>query len=284
VCCAPPFAGRLEEFVARERRRLAFVSLHKYFGSACARDQPGTPSQATRATLLAGGTMERVIRELGEAVAVAGRAGKRAVVTETNSFACGGQPGVSDSFASALWAPEYLMRAWEAGVAGLAFHAFGRAYSPFDFTHTTLGWQVRVRPIFYGLLLFARATAGRARSVPIAPGALRTRTGGPTSTFATLDRRRVLRVLVLAKGGRRGGTATVRVPGAGAPARLTRLEGPGLAARTGTNLAGQFVPDGSRDGRLARTPRFQRVRPREGVYRFRMPAAGAALLELRAPR
>lgn len=40
---------------------------------------------------------------------------------ETNSVSCGGQPGVSNTFASALWAVDYIARAMLSGVAGVNF-------------------------------------------------------------------------------------------------------------------------------------------------------------------
>jgi hypothetical protein len=54
-------------------------------------------------------------------------------VDEANDISCEGRPGVSDSFASALWALDYTARAMTAGVAGVNFHdllAKPGAYSP----------------------------------------------------------------------------------------------------------------------------------------------------------
>jgi hypothetical protein len=52
---------------------------------------------------------------------------------ETNDISCKGRPGVSNSFASALWATDYLARALAAGIRGLDFHDLiskPGAYSP----------------------------------------------------------------------------------------------------------------------------------------------------------
>jgi hypothetical protein len=46
-------------------------------------------------------------------------------------------------------------------------------------------------------------------------------------------------------------------------------------------LAGQSVPADSRDGRLAGPVRATTVRRRGGAYRFSIPRASAALLELK---
>ena len=282
VCCAPAFTSRLTEFARRERARLSLLSLHEYFGSACPGVERAAPAYPARDKLLGEAEMSRIVEGFQGAVAIGRRVGRPVAVTETNSFACGGQPGVSDTFASALWAPEYLMRSAAAGITGMYFHTFGRAYSPFDFTYTAGGaWSADVRPLYYGLLLFARATAHRAALLPPSAATQRVRAGSRVVAFPTLDRRGTLRILVLAKGGRRGGRVRVAVPGGGVRAQLTRLEAPGLGARGGVTLAGQSVPAGSRTGRLEGRPAAAGVRRTAGGYRFAMPAAGAALLELR---
>ncbi len=54
-------------------------------------------------------------------------------VDETNNISCHGEPGVSNSFASALWAIDWAVRAMRAGLAGLNFHDLldePGAYSP----------------------------------------------------------------------------------------------------------------------------------------------------------
>lgn len=282
ACCAAPFIDGLGRFVEREKARLALVSAHQYFGSACSSIRPGTPGYPTREKLLGQADMSRVIAGLQSAAATARRAGKPLVVTETNSFACGGQPGVSDTFASALWAPEYLMRGAAVGVTGMAFHTFGRAYSPFDFSFTAgRGWTGEARPLYYGLLLFARATSNRATILLDPIRRQRVRQGSNAVAFPTIDRHRTLRVLVLAKDSRGGGSVRITVPRGADKARLTRLRAPGLGATHGITLAGQSVSAGSRTGRLAGPMRVRSVRRRDGGYGFSMSAPSAALLELK---
>src|SRR5262249_17008782 len=52
---------------------------------------------------------------------------------ETNSVSCGGRAGVSDTFASTLWAVDYIARTMAAGVVGVNLHgnpANCRGYTP----------------------------------------------------------------------------------------------------------------------------------------------------------
>jgi hypothetical protein len=285
ICCAAPFIQGFERFAQREKAKLALLSLHEYFGSACPGVKRGTSSYPTRGLLLGEANMRRIIAGFQTAVDIGKRVGKPVAVTETNSFACGGQPGVSDTFASALWAPEYLIRGAAAGVTGMYFHSFGRAYTPFDLSYAAgRGWTGNARPLYYGLLLFSRATANRATILlgPIARQQVRL--GSGAVAFPTLDRNRTLRLLVLAKGSGRGGSVRITVPRGAAQARLTRLRAPGLGAKGGVTLAGQAVAPNSHTGRLTGRPRVGSVRRRAGAYRFSMPAASAALLELRVGR
>jgi hypothetical protein len=74
---------------------------------------------------------------------------------ETNNISCKGQPGVSNTFASALWAVDYAARAMAAGARGLYFHdllSMPGAYSPLVGTTD----QLHANPEWYALLLTRR--------------------------------------------------------------------------------------------------------------------------------
>jgi hypothetical protein len=76
-------------------------------------------------------------------------------IDETNDISCKGQPGVSNTFASALWAADYIARAMAAGIRGLDFHdltSLPGAYSPLVATTTGL----HANPEWYALLLAQR--------------------------------------------------------------------------------------------------------------------------------
>ena len=48
---------------------------------------------------------------------------------ETNTASCGGFPGVSDAFASALWGVDYAMQLAHSNFSGALFHAGGQNVS-----------------------------------------------------------------------------------------------------------------------------------------------------------
>lgn len=80
-------------------------------------------------------------------------------LAETNSCYSGGKPGVSDTFASALWAGDLMYQLAFEGGMGINFHGGGYGwYTPIAGTRDD-GFVAR--PIYYGMLLFAEAGAGQ---------------------------------------------------------------------------------------------------------------------------
>jgi len=80
-------------------------------------------------------------------------------LAETNSCYSGGKPGVSDTFASALWAADLMYQLASEGGMGINFHGGGYGwYTPIAGTRDA---GFLARPIFYGMLLFAQAGPGQ---------------------------------------------------------------------------------------------------------------------------
>jgi hypothetical protein len=77
---------------------------------------------------------------------------------ETNTVSCGGRAGVSDTFASALWAVSYMTHLMQAGVAGVNFHgepANCQGYTPLcgPSAARLQSGGLSARPEWYALLL-----------------------------------------------------------------------------------------------------------------------------------
>ncbi|KAI0631504.1 hypothetical protein C8Q77DRAFT_1159286 [Trametes polyzona] len=89
--------------------------------------------------------------------------GKPFLVFETNtaSSSCGGFPGVSDAFASALWALDYGLQMAHSNFTGALFHAGGQnvTYNPFTAapTNESSFHQWTIGPIYYSALVVAEA-------------------------------------------------------------------------------------------------------------------------------
>lgn len=83
-------------------------------------------------------------------------------LTETNSCYSNGKPGVSDTFASALWGLDLMYRAASKGCSGVNFHTGTQApYTPIAYDEG-IGWQPR--PLFHAMRLFGRG--GRGHLLP----------------------------------------------------------------------------------------------------------------------
>ncbi len=83
---------------------------------------------------------------------------------ETNSVSCGGVPGISDTFASALWALSFMTKAMSLGVAGINFE--GNPLNCVGYTPlcarsaaAAAAGELHAQPEWYALLM-ARALTG----------------------------------------------------------------------------------------------------------------------------
>ena len=60
---------------------------------------------------------------------IAQQFGKEFMMFETNTASCGGFPGISDSFASALWAVDYALQMAYSNFTGALLHIGGQDVS-----------------------------------------------------------------------------------------------------------------------------------------------------------
>jgi hypothetical protein len=154
-----PFAGPdtaynnqwLVPFARQFKREAVFLSQHYY-----AEGPPTDPSM----------TIERLLRpnpklqdEFAGMQKTMQESGLPFRLAETNSCYQGGKQGVSDTFASALWAADLMYQLASAGGEGINFHGGGYGwYTPIAGTQDN---GFLARPIYYGMLLFAQAGAGQ---------------------------------------------------------------------------------------------------------------------------
>ncbi len=113
------------------------VGVHLYPLSAC--EGPGA---VTIPRLLGSGAADAP-RNLAWVVADADAAHVPAVISEANSASCGGEAGVSDSPAAAVWAVRFVLDALSTGFREVRFHFSDGPYDPF----VVRGDQVIDRPL-----------------------------------------------------------------------------------------------------------------------------------------
>jgi len=192
-------------------------------------------------------------------------------IDETNNVSCKGQPGVSNTFASALWAADYTARAMAAGVRGLDFHDLINrpgAYSPLVASKNGL----HANPEWYALLMAQRLAGSKAlrATVHSAPNLTAT---------AFLSAGGVVHI-VLVNFDPAGGTpllVRLRVPGRFAGGTILRLTAPSAYATSQVKLGGAGVKaSGTWSARLPLPGLYQR----RGSLALSLPASSAALVTL----
>jgi len=144
-------ASNWQRFVqSHARPRLLTFHTYPLLKNAC----PGALCPSIPA-LMAEGSSHGLAEQLAPFVA-ATPAPAQVRVDEMNSVTGKGLPGVSDTFASALWSLDTLFELKAAGVSGVNVHTIpGAPYALFD--HLS-GDRWVVRPEYYGLLLFGLAS------------------------------------------------------------------------------------------------------------------------------
>jgi hypothetical protein len=268
----PAVNGRwVSALLAAPHRGLKLVTGHKYPYSACARRHPA--SYATIARVLSERATAGMARSIVPEIRMANRAGLPFRLTELNSVTCGGRRGVSNTFATALWAPDALFELLHAGVNGVNVHVRARAINA-AFALTKRG--LVARPLLYGLILFTRTLGVQPRLVAVhlrAPRSLHLK------AWAVRVAGGALHVLVIDKG-TRSANVRLRVLGAG-PATVQRLIAPRATSTSDVRLDGQWLtPSGAWTG----APDTQTVRRSANGYELTVRGLSAALVSVRLPR
>jgi hypothetical protein len=245
-----------------------FMSIHRYASSTCW--PPTSPYYPTIPLLLASPSSTGLAQTTETAVQFAHSHHTALRLTEVNSISCGGNSGVANSFATALWAPDLLFEMLNAGVDGINWHIRPSTLNaPFNLDH---GGVVPL-PELYGLAMFAQVTHGPAR---LLSATLTSSPGLELKAWAVRERA-TSNVLLINKGAR---AADVRLPGsngATSAAIVRRLEAPGIGSTTGVRFAGRWIgTDGRWHGREIAT----RIRERGGFYYVPVPGYSAAAVSL----
>jgi Glycosyl hydrolase family 79 C-terminal beta domain len=253
--------GWLMRFAQEQRRDLAFLSQHYY-----AEGPPSDPSMTIERLL---SSSHRLDANLAAAAAARRNTGLPFRMTETNSCYQGGKPGVSDTFASALWAADLMYRLAQAGAIGVNFHGGGYGwYTPVAGTREN-GFMAR--PIYYGMLLFAVAGAGRLVMTQMDG------TGDGSVSAYGLQSDEELKVVIVNKSLDTDATLTVNASGT-KKASVMRLMAPRVDETTDVTFGGSVVGNyGGWIPTVAQAPAVSR-----GVLALEVPKASGALVTLSA--
>jgi hypothetical protein len=242
---------------------LTAITAHRYPLSACAHFGPTVP---TVARVLSETSTAGMAATLKPAIAAAARSHLPVRLTELNSVTCGGTLGVSDTFATALWAPDALLELIQAGVSSADLHVRTKAINtPFSFSNAGLV----AYPLLYGLVTYARTLGSHPQ---ILPAHVAVQPGVDLKTWVVLDGSH-LRVLVIDKSGR-AANAKLALPAIG-PVTVQRLLARAATATTGVTLAGQTLDaQGQWKGAVVQ----QTVTRVGGAYAISVPRTSAAIV------
>ena len=244
------------------------ISDHTYPTSAC------SPSTATIPELLGTGSVQYETANAQAAVSAAAELGVPAAMTETNSTVCAGTPGVSDVFASALWALDYSLLIAQEGIVNADFMGGTNAAGcdPYTPLCPTTG-DLTVRPIYYGMLATELVGTGRFAAVDNPDAA-------DVRAYAVRQGGRLTVVLDDVQDPAADGatTVTLNLGGDFRSGRLTALttsSSAGLSATTDITLGGQQV---GTHGAFP-SPHSTPVSVHRGTATVTVPAGSAAIIQ-----
>jgi hypothetical protein len=227
--------------------------------------------------LLSGPIRAREIASVRRYVKLSRSGGLPFRLDETNSVSCGGTAGISDTFASSLWAAGFLPQVMALGAAGVNLHGnVGRCtgYSPIcaPGPQELATGELVAQPVWYALLMMKGLVGDR----PLPSTVVRSPRSANVQVTALLaaDGRLDFVVTDDEPLGRRGALVRLRVGPSFVGASTLALTGGSLAALTGTALGGAEVgPDGS-----WQPTELGKVHARGGVLEVQVPAASGVLV------
>jgi len=278
TCCGWRNAEHLGAFIdSIGSENLRWVTVHNYSATTCG------GQTVSAAHLLSPELMGTASEEAASLARAAQARGVPIAMAETNSASCGGMPGVSNAFTSALWGLDYAFNLAADGFVHVDLHTSyrpggGSSYNPIDtyVRRDTSGATIYrnvAEPLYYGLYLFSQEAAGH-RLLPAHIESPANVTSYAVSDCAGC----AVTVFVLNKDTTAAGTVRIRLGRRMGAARLLLLRAPTL---------GSLAPDVRYGGRQFDSsgglgvPEETAVSPAaDGSYDFTLPNAAIARLTI----
>lgn len=151
----------LSSFIEKNFSNISFVTLHLYPGGSNDLSDPQNVSKKLDRILDSSVLLENA-NKFKTLSTQAKNKGLNVYLEETNSVGQGGTPNVSDTFASSLWAIDYIFTALENGIKGVYFHGGPSNtqpfYSPISSTSNDSSGQIYAKPLYYALLFYKQVS------------------------------------------------------------------------------------------------------------------------------
>jgi hypothetical protein len=269
----------LPQFLAAEPS-LGVVTVHSYWLNKCL-NSPSLLGYPTVPNLLNPRPPSRLTAALAQYASLSHADHVPIRIDEMNSVTCGGRTGVSDVFASALWALNALFEAMADGIDGVNIHTFpGTANQLFGFSRVKGEWIGTVRPEYYGLLMFSQAAPPGSKLLRVAQ-----ENTEQTRVWATVAKNGSTRLVLINDSLTRASSVLVHTPTPSEPAELERLLAPSAYATSAITIDGQSFGAQTTTGSLAGPTTTVTLTPSAApaavaTYAITLPAASAAILTI----
>ncbi len=192
-------------------------------------------------------------------------------ISECNSVWGGGKPGVSDVFASSLWALDFMWTVAENKGQGINFHGGPPrfAYSPITMNNST----VTARPEYYAMLAFKYGSNGGS----IIPAIISDpRSYNNCSVYACAGPDNATLITLINKEESKDFAFTIQLSKKASTMIVDRLTAPSIASTTSITFAGSTVTD---SGLFSPSSTLQMVNSKSFVVT--VPAGSAAVITVR---
>ena len=255
---------------------LKVVTYHRYPLIRCG-TVPGETNYPSIPNLLSLTASRGLLTGAGPEIAYAHSHGATFRLDELNTVACKGFPGVSDTFASALWVLDTLFSVARSGVDGVNIHTLPEAfYKLFGFTDTDGHWTASVKPEYYGLLMFGQAAPPGSRLLSVSPSAT-----PDLRAWATKLTSGEIHVVLINDSMTTPHQVNLTPPSAIREALLETMNAPSVSATSGVTLGGQSFGTETSTGTLTGAQQLTPVAPDAGgQYEVTLPPGSAAMLAL----
>ncbi|MEO8853412.1 MAG: hypothetical protein ABI359_06515 [Ginsengibacter sp.] len=269
IFSGPDVAGNINWFseFANKATDIKLLTYHYY------RTGSHSPNATIEALLSTDSAWNRKLKQLEQ---ISQKSNVPYRINEVNSFSGGGKPGVSNTFASALWCLDYMFQLATHGCNGVNMETdinqlgWISHYSPI--IHDKNG-NVSVRPEYYGILAFGMAGKGDLIKLSLDKDTIN------LSAYATIrkDKDKIIWITVINKDISRDATLEVALPQAYSQADAFWLKAPNMESEDHVTLAGTEV-----SGECKWRPKTsEKMIIKDGSFRLQVAHASAVLLRLK---
>ena len=268
----------MKDFIRDENSNVNMITQHLY--------SIGWKTGPTIQNLLSSQTDSSEVNAISETVSSATTHHLPLRLDETNSALHGGINGISNVYASALWAVDYMLLMAKSGVAGVNFHGKlaiceSASSPPPHYYYTPLCATSAVdeqnhiftpQPIYYGMLFVNLVGTGKFLPVTVSS------TQKNITAYALQGDDRKTRVVLVEKADPSNGlvNVTLKAGTSSGQAQVINLTGSSLTSRQGVAIQGATV---GRDGHFTPGPPNQ-IQGNNGTYTINLKCGSAALITL----